>query len=390
MKCALCKAHMPIRSNQAVAEELHRLTSHILGDVAASCPNDGCENYAKAVGEPGRYARFGRTRFGTTRWRCNSCGKTFTEGGNPLLRQRKTHKNRDVFMMLMNKVPIRRIVEMTGLDPKTIYGKIAFIHRQCLAFSGARELRLLQGMPLPKMYIAVDRQAHNVNWSSRRDWRNVVLNAIASVDLESGYVFGFHLNFDPSMDPQKVEREAAAAGDLEVYEPFRRHARVWLARDYAAAVANSAKVRSKRLAGGGRMTQADRLAMEIAETYEDAQSRPDVEASEAKNSDVALPSHGMQVRETYTMHGHFQLLAAMLQGAEKVRVYMDQDSGIRAAFLAAFVDRIKERTADGWYVSVLKETTIHDKEAAVKLARDRLKAEARCAQAWTKTICLLN
>ncbi|CAN7588543.1 MULTISPECIES: helix-turn-helix domain-containing protein [unclassified Variovorax] len=55
---------------------------------------------------------------------------------------------------------------------------------------------------------------------------------------------------------------------------------------------------------------------------------------------------------------------------------MDQDSGIRAAFPAAFVDRIKERTADGWYVSVLKETTIHDKEAAVKLARDRLKAEA--------------
>ncbi|CAN7730005.1 hypothetical protein LJR175_006221 [Variovorax sp. LjRoot175] len=124
------------------------------------------------------------------------------------------------------------------------------------------------------------------------------------------------------------------------------------------------------------MTQVDRLAMEIAETYEDAESRADVEASESKNSDMALPSHGMQVRESYTVHGHFQLLAAMLQGAEKVRVYMDQDSGIRAAFLAAFVDRIKERTADGWYVSVLKETTIHDKEAAVKLARDRLKAEA--------------
>lgn len=111
------------------------------------------------------------------------------------------------------------VFEMAELDPKTIYGKIAFIHRQCLAFSGDRELRLLQGMTLPKMYIAVDRQAHNVNWSSRRDRRNVVLNAIASADLESGYVFGFHLNFDPSMDPLQVEREANAAGDLGSMSP---------------------------------------------------------------------------------------------------------------------------------------------------------------------------
>lgn len=47
------------------------------------------------------------------------------------------------------------------------------------------------------------------------------------------------------------------------------------------------------------------------------------------------------------------------------RVFMDQDSGIRAAFLSAFVDCIKARTADGWFVSILKETFIHDKERAV-------------------------
>jgi hypothetical protein len=80
----------------------------------------------------------------------------------------------------------------------------------------------------------------------------------------------------------------------------------------------------------------------------------------------------MQVREQYTMHGHFQLLAGLLRGAEKVRVFMDQDSGIRAAFLAAFADRIKARTADGWYVSVLKESTIHQKERAVQQAKARL------------------
>jgi hypothetical protein len=37
--------------------------------------------------------------------------------GEPLLRQRKTHKNRDVFVLLVNKSPLRRIVEITGLNP---------------------------------------------------------------------------------------------------------------------------------------------------------------------------------------------------------------------------------------------------------------------------------
>ena len=376
MKCGACKAHMPIRSNSAVVEELERLSAHMRGGPAASCPNEECDNFGSPVTEAGLYVRFGRTKAGTPRWRCNACKKTFSEGGAPLLRQRMAHKNRDVFALLVNKSPIRRIAEVTGLNPKSVYGKISFIHRQCQAFAGDRELRLLHGMPLPKMYIAVDRQAHSVNWSNRKDRRNVVLSAIASADLESGYVFGFHLNFDPSLNPDEVEDEAAAIGDAAKFEPYRKFARVWLAHDYNAAVATTVALREKRLAKGSKPTQADRLSMEIAETYEAAQMRTDVEASETKTTDQALPALGMQVREQYTMHGHFQFLAAMLQGAEKVRVYMDQDSGIRAAFLAAFADRVKDRTADGWYVSVLKETTIHDKERAVQRAKARLRDAA--------------
>ena len=68
------------------------------------------------------------------------------------------------------------------------------------------------------------------------------------------------------------------------------------------------------------------------------------------------------------MHGHFQLLAQMLSGAETVRMFLAQDSGIRAAFFGAFVDSIKERTADGWYVSVLKDAASLQKERSVGLA----------------------
>ncbi|MFL6678824.1 MAG: hypothetical protein ACJ8IK_10825 [Burkholderiaceae bacterium] len=372
MKCGVCGSSNPMRSNQAVVEELLRVSAPMFGKRVASCTNDECANHLVPVTEAGRYAKFGKTRFGTPRWRCNACRKTFSEEGAPMLRQRKTHKNRDVFLLLVNKSPLKRIMEVTGLSAEAVYGKIAFVHRQCMAFAGHRELPLLQGMALPKMYIAVDRQAHNVNWSNRRDRRNVVLNAVASADLDSGYVFGFHLNFDPSLDPDVIEREAIAVGDDTKEEAERRFARVWLNQDYLRAVASSVAASAKKMATPAASRETDPLARGIAKTYDDLAARDDVEVSEKKTSETALPALGMQVKEQYTLHGHFQLLANLLQGAEKVRVYMDQDSGIRAAFLGAFAERVKRRDADGWYVSVLKETTIHQKERAVQLAKARL------------------
>jgi hypothetical protein len=288
-----------------------------------------------------------------------------------LLRQRVTHKNRDVFMLLVNKAPLRRIVELTGLSAEAVYAKIAFIHRQCLTFAGGRERELLNGKALPKMYVAVDRQAHNVNWSTREDRRNVVLNAIGSADLGSGYVFGFHLNFDATLDPPLVELDAAFLDDAALPEAYRRYARLWLSYDYDKAVRDAA-ARKRAPSAKKAPLSVNRLEREITKNYDEAAAREDVEASETKTLNMALPARGMQVREQYTMHGHFQFLAALLKGAEKVRIYMDQDSGLRAAFLAAFVDRIKERTADGWYVSVLKESTIHQKENAVARAKARL------------------
>ena len=113
---------MPIRSNQAVVEERNRLGAYMQGKAVAFCTVEDCNNFGVLVTTPGAYSRFGKTRAGTPRWRCNACRKTFSEDGAPLLHQRKVHKNRDVFMMLMNKSPLRRIAEMTGLSPDALYG----------------------------------------------------------------------------------------------------------------------------------------------------------------------------------------------------------------------------------------------------------------------------
>lgn len=119
------------------------------------------------------------------------------------------------------------MAEITGLDFKTLYGKIEFIHRQCLAFAANRERQMLEGLALPKMYVAVDRQAYVVNWSSRKDRRNVMLTAIGSADIWSHYVFGLHLNLDGQLDPKEIEAHAIAAGDYLVAEPYRQYACLW-------------------------------------------------------------------------------------------------------------------------------------------------------------------
>ena len=371
MICALCGSINPLRSNAAIVEERRRLNQSSFDTETPTCPNATCDNHGFPVSEAGRYARFGKTKSGTARWRCNGCKRTFSEKGAPLLRQRMPHKNRDVFSLLVNKMPLRRICEVTGMGAPAVYGKIDFIGHQCQAFVAGRERKLYEGMPLPKMYLAVDRQIHNVNWSSRRDRRNVQLSAIGSADLDSGYVFGFHINFDPALDPQEVERDAAGRGDLGTYEPYRHYARVWLSADYEAAVSRAAatpKRNRRRLPG----SEDAKLRGDIANAYDEAGERVDVEVVESTTRDTALPQLGMLIKDQYTMHGHFQALACMLAGAEKARFYLDQDSGIRAAFLGAFAARVQDRTADAWYVRILKEATIHQKEHAVREAKTRL------------------
>jgi transposase-like protein len=371
MKCGCCDSFPPARSNRGIFDELARLLAPLVRPAEPCCPSEGCENAKVPRSNPGSYAKFGKTAAGSDRWRCNACRKTFTGDSPSTLKQRVTHKNLDVFRLLVNKSPIKRICEITGLHPKVVYGKIDFIHRQCVAFAGKRERSLLEGFELPKMYIAVDRQIHSVNWTSRKDRRNVQLAAIASADLASGFVFGFHVNFDPTLDPAQVELEATKAGDASKRDVDRQFAHLWLETDFVEATRKSALNRATK-AGRAKTGPVDPLTGEITGVYAAAEDRVDIEVSDPCAKHATLPKLGMLVREQYTMHGHFQYLAKLLAAAPKVRVYMDQDSGIRAAFLCAFVDRIKARTADGWFVSILKETTIHDKERAVQAAKKRL------------------
>jgi len=374
LKCLLCSETFPMRSNRAVHEELTRLMAYLEPSNDPSCNNEDCVLFdvpAPLAGD--LYVQFGKTAAGTPRFRCGACLKTFTGIGKAAKRHRMPHKNREVFSLLINKSPFRRMAEVTGLSPQTLYDKLDFIYHQCMWFQGARERPLLEGIKLPKLYLATDRQTLAVNWSNRKDKRNITLQAIATADLKSGYVFGMNLNFDASMNLDEVEAEVHINGDEYLAQPYRRFARLWLRADYAEAVAEAMGRKAIKKSKAKKKAE-DALTAKIEAGYDDAEAREDVEEVHLFGPDEALPTTGVEVRDQYTVYAHFLMMERLIGHAPKVRFYMDQDSGFRAAFMSAFHRQIKSRRADGWFVSILKETTVEQKRRAVKNAKKRLHA----------------
>lgn len=358
MHCCVCNENPPPKSNLGIAEERARFLKDLAVEPNPSCPNDSCLNHTVPVGIKGSYQSIGLTKSGSRRYRCVLCKKTFSVGKSTL-RQKQPHKNRLIFSLLMNKSPFRRICEVADIGPEGLYGKIDFLYRQSLAFAADREKKLLNSMAIPRLYVGVDRQEYVVNWTRQADRRNVMLGAVGSADNETSYVFGMHLNYDALMDVDATEADAIAAGDYEAKPPFRRHARCWLKGDYESAVRKQA----------ARKKPARDLRGDIKAVYDEAAQRDDVEVSETKDGEQRLPTRGMQIHSEYTLYGHFFYLKSLFGGVERLRFFLDQDSGMRAACLAAFQPEIAARKADAFYVRIAKEVTVSEKRVAIADSR---------------------
>lgn len=372
LRCNACREHIPIKSNLGVVEEIQRLQKEIAGPAEPSCPRR-CVNNGKPV-SAGKafYSSFGKTAIGSPRWKCKACTNTFSVALKSTHRQREAHKNALIFKLLLGKMPLQRIIELAEISPKTLYDKINFIYAQCLAFSGERE-RGLRNLYTPRLYLGVDRQVYTVNWWRRSDRRNVLLTAVVAADNLTHYVFGAALNFDSSLDASEVEKEALAAGDSKKSAPYRRHARLWTVADYAAAVAKSAVVPT----GNG-------LQDSITETYVTAELRDDIESPDKPSSDDKLPNKGMQTHSEYTLYGFFFYLKSLFPHVEKVRFFLDQDSGIRAACLAAFKEEIIARKADVFFVRTNKTMTVEAKRNVSQAAQRDVAAVQKTQPNLTK------
>lgn len=357
-RCNACGETITLKSNVGVVEEAWRILSTHFPH--ATCPEPLCGNHRVPVHLKGAYHAIGTTKLGSRRYRCLECKGSFSvkpEGINPIRNQRQSDKNRTILSLLSNKVPLRRICEAADVTPGVLYDRIDFLSEQAEAFLAARE-RDFPDTDFGRLYMGTDRQVYTANWSGRKDKRNVVLEAVASADNKTGYVFGMHVNFDPEQDPTAVGMAAMAAGDFNVGIAHRRFARLWLQPDFDAAVASTRKLASK----GG-------LANDISAAYANATLREDTESSDLPSKEDRLPEAGMLIHSEYTLHGHFIALRRMLGGTEKVRFFLDQESGIRGACIGAFADRILDERCEAFYVRIAKGLTVDQKRHLVNDAK---------------------
>lgn len=359
LRCQLCGESLPMKSNQGIFEELIRISAYI---DRPCCPTTSCPNYGLSLeGNRELYQAFGSAKSGAKRYRCKACGATFSSRrpGIPTKLHKKPHKNATVFRALVNKAPFRRICEMADISSPTLYDKIDFLHRQCLAFIAERE-KHLPNRKAPRAYVGVDRQEYTLNWPDRNDRRNSSLWAVGSADNVTGYVFGVHLNHDHSLDLQDIERDALASGDYQMTQPFRKYARLWLKGEYLESVQRSRGILS---------SSTGSLPGDISTRYAQALQRGDIETPDEFTSDFVLPPRGVQVHAAYTIYAHFLLLRRLLGSVEKTRFFLDQDSGMRAGCLAAFEDMIKQRRCDAFYVRINSMLSIDERRRVVRQTR---------------------
>lgn len=367
--CSICGKSTTIKSNKAIKEELDRLSAYLdYKPSEPTCPNKNCPNHTVGIrSKEKQYQAFGKSAAGSLRYRCKLCKKTFTVKQTTLLRQRKPSKNIDVFLHLVGNQPFQKMAKVMGISMVTLFRKIDFIYAQCQAFVANRERKLMNGdVQLERAYLSVDRQAYGVNWTNANERKNTIIWAIGSVDNETGYNFGMHLNYDGSLDARKIEREAIAYDDYSKPIFHRRFARLWLQKDY----------RDAWLKGPGRKDEVDTGALyeAIDTTYRNLEERLDNEVFEFQDSDTKLPNHGMLTHAEYTTYAHFMFLKRLLRHVEKIRFFLDQDTAFSAGCFSAFADEIMERKVDAFYVKILPGATVNVKRNAVGATKRALNA----------------
>jgi transposase-like protein len=354
LRCSYCGVESRIKSNRAIHQEFSRQAAALFAPSPLICPTEGClcdPRYPTKA-----FQRFGKSAAGALRFRCRSCKATFSVPG-PTARQRRARANAPVFRHLVNKVPLNRIVELCGVSFPTLYDKIRFIHRQCSLFAASRETGLPQ-MDLGRRYLSTDRQDYIVNWGSRSNRKTIQLTAVATADRESGYLFAFSPNFDASLDQAAAEAAWLAAGDADKPPQMRDTARLWTKADYAQSLARAA---AKRLpAPDGR--KGDQVAVVI-------EQREDLDAAEPMVEGQQLPPRGVQIHADYLVNGHYQHLRHLLRGTAHVNFSLDEDSGLLAACMGAFGDRVRDRTAEVVQVRIAKELSIDDRRRELANAR---------------------
>jgi len=391
IKCKSCGRHYNLKSNVAITEELNRLSklpiiARVTAQDGTSCSNINCCNFGiNVVGFPQSYRKIGFTQAGNQRYQCLACSQRFTFNSKKRIShpQSKRHENTTLFKLLCNKNVGQRLSEITDISQPTIYRKIDMFYERVVEFMAAREAKL-PSVQIDWLRLSVDRQFYNVNWTSRKDQRNVVLSAIGTGDRQSGYIFGMDVDYDPHINLSEIQATEEFHRDLELPTYLRHYARIWTDNDYrqnVAAKPNLGAIADKMLDELIAQNVDIPMALpEIEQLLEEYCFKNGLELS-AQSNDTKLPNNGALVHLEYTMYAHFIKLRHLFQNVNRVAFYLDYEAGIDRAVLSAFKDWVDNGRLTAMYVSADKTLGTHKRQALDNLTKKKLEQMINKGQA---------
>ena len=382
IRCKTCLDMAPVRSNDAIAQEVERLAQESgiwrLEEVTG-CINEDCLNHARPVSlHPDQYRKRGKPKSGNGQYyQCRCCGRRTLVSDPVRVGDYNKRLAVDILSRISNKGPVRCTVRGARMrSTRAYYPMIDFLHRRCRAYSGSVDRAFIDGrFTLPEdMNVQSDAQVYQLNWVSRLDRRNVELSTYCTVDADSHFILALNCNFDGRVDPFEINTRAARTCDLARAEGYRKHAQYWLAGDELAA--GRAMARRDRSARSNLLGQIERL-------YTSAASRKDVENIELHTLDTSystpLLNNGLQVHMPYMCYAQWFLLHEIFAGAgvKSLQVNTDIDSMGRAAFLSAFAEEVKRGDAHLFFVNFTKHQTIDERGEILRKARRTRRAFAQ-------------
>lgn len=337
--CPNCSATARLKNNTAIVTEYRRHKVLQESDpTERSCQTAGC--FAQGCSphkHPEFYWKFGKTAGGDPRWRCRLCRSTFSEG-KAARRHKRSDKNRLVFQMLCNGLPLSKIAKITEMSYRDIYARIDFYYDQIRSFTAKRQDFSQVDFNEAGSRFATDSQTLTINWPTRRPRTPVLVQHLCTAHARSGFIMEASIQFDPSMTMEEAELVSVQADEEDISVGFRENARVWTKTEFEAHLA--------------KLLKADEIT---------------------KDDFYQLPHDGCLVRYDILQFAHAMRLRDHLGGTEAPLVLvMDDDRGLQQAFFSTFAPEVKAGRAEVAVVSFDKGMTNDMRNCVVAKGRTDL------------------
>lgn len=275
--------------------ELYKMDGH------NSQPKNWAETYKKSVipkGNPTTQVEL-TTKIPSLRYQCKTCKTKFSVKQDPQQKHYLRHVNEPMFLALVNKNVINRILEKFSRNPKTVYDKLDFIYQQCIYFDKRCQYALKKILALQPLRLSTDRQMYLSNWGDHNMPMTTHMINTSTVDNDSGFVLASTMNFDFSSDYEFINSENILQKDSEKEIQYRR---------YSQYILNNNEI------DNGEDNWVD--------------------------VPVQRPAKGLLVKQTYSILAHFHEVNKLIEKAPHVVLYADRDTAFESVIPAVFSGKI--------------------------------------------------